>query len=65
MAEFVLYAILLAVVNFICGLFSSWLAEQKGYGGWEWMFFGFCFGIIALITIAGAPVRGAKPPAPS
>lgn len=45
----------IVVMNLTCGMFSSWLAEAKGYSGFAWLFLGFFFGPFALVTMVGAP----------
>ena len=41
----------------IFGAFCSNLADKKGYSSGSWFAGGFFFGIIALIAIAGLPVK--------
>jgi len=45
------------IIGFIAGSFCKWLAETKGYSEKNWFLLGFFFGIISIITIAGAPDR--------
>ncbi len=45
----------LVVFWFVCGFYSSVVADSKGYNGTAWAFGGFLFGIIALIAVAGLP----------
>lgn len=44
-----------AVLAFSSGFFTAWLAGQKGYSVSAWLLLGWCFSILALITMAGAP----------
>ena len=45
----------LIIVGTIAGSFCKWLAGTKGYSEKTWFWLSFLFGIISLITIAGAP----------
>ena len=51
------YIIILIIYSFICGVFSSALAEQKGWSGWAFFFTGLFFGILGLIYSAGMPCK--------
>lgn len=53
----VLTVIFWLLVNVVIGVFTGWLAEQKGYSGVAWFFVGTVFSVIALLAMAGAPVR--------
>lgn len=56
-------ALLVFLVAFINGWFTSWLAHQKGYAPVTWLFLGMLFNVLALLTMVGAPVRQAPPAA--
>ena len=43
------------IFNVITACSAAWLAEQKGYIKSSWFIFGIFGGIIALLTIIGAP----------
>jgi hypothetical protein len=45
---------------FVCGFFTSWLAQQKGYSGGAWLLLGWLFSILALLTMVGAPTNPMK-----
>lgn len=39
-------------------ILAVWLARQKGYSEFAWLFITMFFGVFALIAIAGAPING-------
>jgi hypothetical protein len=43
--------------SILCGIFSMWLAGEKGYKFGLWFLFGLIFNIIALLAIGLAPDR--------
>jgi hypothetical protein len=53
------FAFIYIVTSIIIGGFCSWIAGEKGYGQGSWFFLGFLFSIVALISISGAPLKGA------
>jgi len=48
---------LLVLMGIVVGFFSSKLASEKGYDKTLWFLGGLFFNIIALIAIAGLPVK--------
>ncbi len=40
-----------------CGCFTAVVANAKGYNKFSWFVNGFCFLLIALIAIAGMPMK--------
>jgi multisubunit Na+/H+ antiporter MnhB subunit len=53
------YGLFFAIVAMAVGCFTSWLADRKGYNGLLWFLLGLVFSFIALIALAGAPVKPA------
>ena len=51
---------LLVLIGIVVGFFSSKLASEKGYDTTLWFLGGLFFNIIALIAIAGLPVKDVK-----
>jgi hypothetical protein len=47
----------LAVYCLASGAYSATVADAKGYSTGAWFFGGLFFGVLALIAIAGMPVR--------
>jgi hypothetical protein len=52
-----IFLIGLAVQALICGIFASYLAEEKRYSAGSWFACGFFFGIFGLIAAAGLPLN--------
>jgi len=53
------------VQAFSCGVFCSFVADEKNRDAPSWFFLGLFFGLIALIAIAGCPSLLNKPGASS
>lgn len=49
--------VILIIIGIIFSVFTTILAEQKGYPLIIWVIIGFMFGPIALVTAAGLPDR--------
>jgi hypothetical protein len=47
----------LAIVNFISGFLCMLVADEKNRSNFGWLMAGFITGILALIAIAGMPVK--------
>ena len=45
----------IAIVGIICGSFTAYLADEKGRSAGAWFVLGFCFNLLALLTLIGAP----------
>ena len=56
----ILQLLVVSIFLLECGLFTSWLAGQKGYNKWTWLALGFFFTLLALLAMVGAPVREHK-----
>lgn len=52
--NYVVVIIVLAIYSISFGVSTSFLAVQKGYGGYFWT--GFLFGVFGLIYTAGLPL---------
>jgi len=52
------WVLIILLYGIITGAFCSNLAGKKGYSYGTWFAGGFFFGIIALIALAGSPVKG-------
>jgi len=51
----------LGVVVWIgCAILCGYVAEEKGHGFAEWLLLGVLLGVVALIAVAGLPVRDAR-----
>ena len=50
----------LIVYALSCGGFCGFLAEEKRRDGASWFVLGMIFGIIALLTLVGAPIKPPK-----
>lgn len=44
-------------ISYVWGAFTETVAEAKGYSARNWFWGGFCFWIVALIAIAGMPMK--------
>ena len=51
---------LLVLLGIVSGFYSSKLASEKGYDTTLWFLGGLFFNIIALIAIAGLPVKNVE-----
>lgn len=51
--------IVLLIHGVIIGIFTSWLADNKGYNSGLWFLLGFLFAEIALLALIGAVKRQA------
>lgn len=47
----------LGLYSFAAGFYAMRLADVKGYGTFGWFLGGLFFNVIALIAIAGLPVK--------
>jgi hypothetical protein len=54
------FSILFIITSVVVGAYASKLANVKGYNTTLWFLGGLLFNIIALIAIAGLPVRDLK-----
>jgi hypothetical protein len=49
--------VLVAYFSGACAFFSMHVADVKGYNVAVWLFLGAAFNIVALVAIAGMPVK--------
>jgi ribosomal protein L40E len=52
--------IIVVVYSLACAGMAAWLAGEKNHSDGIWALLGLFFGFLALIAIAGAPVREAE-----
>ena len=55
------FLILYIISGVIFGLFTSHLAESKGYSSGIWFLLGFLFSLIALLVMVGMPKAQENP----
>ena len=52
------FFIIASIIIWIGNVFAcDWLAEQKGRGRWNWAMLAICFGLVATLWLAIAPVK--------
>jgi len=49
--------LIIIIQGIICGIFTGFVAGEKGYSTWIWFACGLFFSIIALIAAAGLPMK--------
>ncbi len=59
-AEIVRILIIYFVLGFITAWYTAIVANVKGYNKFSWFVYGFFFTFIALIAIAGMPIKQNK-----
>lgn len=51
--DYDVYVLIIIIVGLICGGFTTYVVDRKGYSPGAWFALGFCFDFTALIAVVG------------